>query len=88
MPGPECYGVKNMLYLQLRQLSQLLCSIKDELSALEETGKQRDRWKKGGEKGAVVIIMTIKGSSKRLSVTQTTATFLTHSFTVNLSRFT
>lgn len=49
---------------------------------------QWGRWKKGGEKGAVVIIMTIKGSSKQLSVTQKTATFLTHSFTVTLSWFT
>lgn len=44
MPGPERDGVKNRLYLQLGQLSQLLCSIKDELSALEETGRQRNRW--------------------------------------------
>lgn len=36
-----------VLYLQLGQLSQLLCSIKDELSALEETGRQWGRWKKG-----------------------------------------
>lgn len=42
MPGPECDGVKNTLYLQLGQLSQLLCSIKDELSALEETGRGTD----------------------------------------------
>lgn len=75
IPGLERDGVKIVLYLQLGQLSQLLCSIKDELSALEETGRQRDRWKKG-----VVVIMTIKGSSKWLSVKQKTATFLTHSF--------
>lgn len=83
MPGPERDGVKNMLYLQLGQLSQLLCSIKDELSALEETGRQRDRWKK-----SAVVIITIKSSCKWLSVKQKTSTFLTHSFTVTLSRFT
>lgn len=82
MPGPERDGVKNMLYLQLGQLSQLLRSIKDELSALEEAGRQRDRWKKGA------VIMAIKGSNKWFSVKQKTATSLTHSFTVTLSRFT
>lgn len=65
MPGTERDVVQNMLYLQFGQLSQLLCSIKDELSALEETGRQRDRWKKGA-----VVIMTIKGSNKWLSVKQ------------------
>lgn len=67
------------MHLQLGQLSQLLGSVEDELSALEKTDREKGReGTRGGE--GVVIATTIVGSSKRLSVTQRTATFLTLSF--------
>lgn len=45
MSGPE---LSSVAYLQLGQLTQLLGSIKDELSALEETEKQQ---RKGRQEG-------------------------------------
>lgn len=78
--------MKTFLYLEFGQLSQLLGSIEDELSALEETerggrgeGEREGGEVEGGGEG-VVIVEAIVGSSKRLSVTQRTPTSLTLPF--------
>lgn len=42
VPGPERKCSRNISYLQLGQLSELLGSVKDELSALEETERQKE----------------------------------------------
>lgn len=78
--------MKTFLHLEFGQLSQLLGSIEDELSALEETerggrgeGEREGGEVEGGGEG-VVIVEVIVGSSKRLSVTQRTPTSLTLPF--------
>lgn len=78
--------MKTFLHLEFGQLSQLLGSIEDELSALEERerggrgeGEREGGEAEGGGEG-VVIVEAIVGSSKRLSVTQRTPTSLTLPF--------
>ena len=58
---PAAQWGENILYLQLGQLSQLLGSVKDELSALEETEGEKDVWEKGGEEEGIVIIVANVG---------------------------
>lgn len=41
--GPEHKCSRNILYLQLGQLSQLFGSVEDELSALKETERQKEK---------------------------------------------
>lgn len=83
VPGPERKCSRNILYLQLGQLSELLGSVKDELSALEETERQkkgRQAERKRERRGALLLSGQNNGGGKWLSVTQRTATFLTHTF--------
>lgn len=84
---PESNSAKNILYLQFGQLSQLLGSVKDELSALKETektGSNRKSQKKGKERGALLLSWQHRAALNGL-VTQRTVTFLTHTFMNNHS---
>lgn len=74
------------MHLEFGQLSQLLGSIEDELSALQETDRGRRQGERegeeveGGGEGVVIVEVTVGSSSKRLSVTQRTPTCLTLPF--------
>lgn len=62
----ESQKYENILHLEFGQLSQLLGSVEDELSALEGTegegGREREEAEGGGE--GVVIVEATVGSSK------------------------
>ena len=83
MPGPEHTGIKTYCTFSLDSCPSSLAALKMSWvpwKRQNETDRREAEGRREGEEESIVIIMTMQGSSKRLSVTQRTVTFLTHTF--------